>query len=193
MSFEVDTIINENWKSESTLGEIFCVVPELYRYVPIDKIGFSNRVNSALLRHGNNFTVKSLSELFVVTISDLYSIRNLGVGGIKEILKVTNDFLENYKPELIPDEENPKSIFNAIDKSGNSIIDTQGILGANVRNIRESRNLSQSDFAERCDIPLMTLRSIENNISNPTLSILKRIARYANCMVSQLLEENLGE
>ena len=190
MQKNVYPLIKENWKSDNTLGEIFCVIPELYKYVDIKKVGFSTRVYSALKRGGRTFSINSVRDLLILTVSDLFTIRNLGEIALKEIFERTIDYLEKHKPEH-PDEyiEEDDDLLYAKDKYGNDIFDTQSILGENVREIRKSKKLSQTDFANKCGITLSILKSIENDTSNPKLSTLKRIADYSGCSVSELFDE----
>lgn len=178
MSFYVDKVVNEYMKSDKTVGEIFGVNPEGYKNVSIIDLGCSARVNSAVLRHSNGFEVKTLYELLIITLDDLYRIRNFGIGGIKELIEMAKKYVDENKP--------------AETVNNNTVIDVKEIFGENVRNIRTKKKESQTAFARNCGIGVAALRSIEKGTGNPPLSTMASIARYAGCQTSQLFEENFA-
>lgn len=66
----------------------------------------------------------------------------------------------------------------------------QALLAENVRNIREAKKQTRSAFAKNCGISFHTLKKIEDCMGNPRITILLKIARYANCETDQLLEND---
>ena len=60
--------------------------------------------------------------------------------------------------------------------------------GMKIRTLRESQGVTTKEFSEKMYIGLSTLACIENNIRNPSIGILKRIADYFGCTVDELLE-----
>ena len=51
-----------------------------------------------------------------------------------------------------------------------------GRLGANVRQLREARGLTQEQIARLAGVPRVTWANIESGAANPTLSVLGRVA-----------------
>ncbi|WP_299496595.1 helix-turn-helix transcriptional regulator [Mucilaginibacter sp.] len=49
-------------------------------------------------------------------------------------------------------------------------------LGAAIKSIRKQKGIKQNTFAELCDITQAYLSQIENNLKEPNLSTLKKIA-----------------
>jgi XRE family transcriptional regulator, regulator of sulfur utilization len=49
-------------------------------------------------------------------------------------------------------------------------------LAANLRRLREARDLTQAELAQRSDVPRPTLAHLESGSANPTLSVLLRVA-----------------
>jgi len=60
-------------------------------------------------------------------------------------------------------------------------------LAANLRFIRERRNLTQAQLAKLCAIPRSTVANIETGESNPTLSVLTRLALALQLSLEELL------
>lgn len=178
MSFNADKVVEENMKSDKTIGELLDVNAEGYRNVDIKELCCSARVNSAVLRHSNGFEIKTLYDLLVVTLDDLYRIRNFGIGGIKEIVKMAKKYTDEHKP--------------VVHKKLDPIYDVKIIFGTNVRNIRAAKKQSQVAFAKNCGIGLAALRSIEKETGNPPLSTMSSIARYVGCETSDLFREDFS-
>ena len=53
---------------------------------------------------------------------------------------------------------------------------TKKLIGARIKNLRESRKLTQEALAERMDINTVYLSNIERGMANPTLDMLIRIS-----------------
>jgi transcriptional regulator with XRE-family HTH domain len=60
-------------------------------------------------------------------------------------------------------------------------------LAANLRHVRQRRNLTQSAVARLCGIPRSTVANIETGASNPTLSVLARLAAALQLSLEELL------
>jgi len=60
-------------------------------------------------------------------------------------------------------------------------------LADNIRYIRERRNLTQSQLAKLCGVPRSTVGNIETGESNPTLSVLARLAASLQLSLEELL------
>jgi transcriptional regulator with XRE-family HTH domain len=60
-------------------------------------------------------------------------------------------------------------------------------IGVNIQKIREDRGFTLKDMAERLDLTEEEYNLIENNQSDPRLSILEKIAEIFNCSISYLL------
>ena len=64
------------------------------------------------------------------------------------------------------------------------------VLAKKVKRLRRNMRESQIDFAGNCDISVETLSLIERERTDPKLSTIQKIAAYANCSVSKLLDVN---
>ncbi len=60
-------------------------------------------------------------------------------------------------------------------------------LATNVRRVRESRDLTQRQLAELSGVPRPTLANIETGGSNPTLSVLVKVAGALGTSIEQLI------
>jgi transcriptional regulator with XRE-family HTH domain len=60
-------------------------------------------------------------------------------------------------------------------------------LGRNLRSIRELRGLTQQQLADLCDVPRSTVANVEVGGSNPTLSVLVRLAGSMHFSIEELL------
>ncbi len=60
-------------------------------------------------------------------------------------------------------------------------------LAANLRHIRERRGLTQGQLAKLCGVPRSTVGNIETGESNPTLSVLGRLAAALQLSLEELL------
>lgn len=60
-------------------------------------------------------------------------------------------------------------------------------LSANLRFVRNKRNLTQGQLAKLCGVPRSTVANLETGISNPTLSVLARLARALHLSLEELL------
>jgi transcriptional regulator with XRE-family HTH domain len=61
-----------------------------------------------------------------------------------------------------------------------------GRLSANVRHLREARNLTQEQMARLSGIPRATWSHIESGAANPTLSVLHRVALALQVPIEEL-------
>jgi transcriptional regulator with XRE-family HTH domain len=60
-------------------------------------------------------------------------------------------------------------------------------LAANLRFVRQKRNMTQGQLAKLCDVPRSTIANLETGSSNPTLSVLARLARSLHLSLEELL------
>jgi XRE family transcriptional regulator, regulator of sulfur utilization len=65
-------------------------------------------------------------------------------------------------------------------------------LGANLRFVRERRGLTQAELASLSGIPRSTIAHVETGASNPTLSILARMAGALQLSLEELLSAPRG-
>lgn len=49
-------------------------------------------------------------------------------------------------------------------------------IGNTIRKLRKERRMSQAEMAKQCDITQTYLSQLENNVKEPTTSLLRRIA-----------------
>jgi transcriptional regulator with XRE-family HTH domain len=61
------------------------------------------------------------------------------------------------------------------------------MLAANLRRLRERRQLTQQDLAERSGVPRPTLAHLESGDANPTLSVLVRVAEALGTSIEELI------
>ena len=66
-------------------------------------------------------------------------------------------------------------------------------LGDRLRDLRESRNLKQTDVANALGISNKILSSYERNISMPTIDNLKNLCEYYNISADYLLQIDVGK
>lgn len=59
--------------------------------------------------------------------------------------------------------------------------------GLRLRNLRLSNRLSQAKLAKKLDIPQTTLSDLENNKYEPDLSLAKKIAKYFNKTLDEMI------
>jgi XRE family transcriptional regulator, regulator of sulfur utilization len=64
-----------------------------------------------------------------------------------------------------------------------------GPLAENVRALRESQGLSQTQLSRRADVPRATLSNLESGEANPTISVLLRVASALGVRVEELLQQ----
>ena len=62
-------------------------------------------------------------------------------------------------------------------------------LAANLKSLRESRDLSQKALAEQSGVPRPTIAHLESGQANPTLSVALRVARALGIRLDELVEE----
>jgi transcriptional regulator with XRE-family HTH domain len=65
--------------------------------------------------------------------------------------------------------------------------DLSSALAENLRRVRDRRGLTQGQLAKLCGVPRSTLAQIETGISNPTLSVLARLASALQLTLEELL------
>ncbi|AGI74931.1 HTH-type transcriptional regulator (plasmid) [Octadecabacter arcticus 238] len=71
---------------------------------------------------------------------------------------------------------------------------TEQVLGARLRKLRKSQQLTLSDLAAVSGVALSTISKIENGALSPTLDKVLRLAEGLNITISQLInEESEGE
>ena len=67
--------------------------------------------------------------------------------------------------------------------------DWRGILGKNVRRLRQQTGLIQEELAFEAEIDLTYMGGIERGKRNPSLLVMVRIAKALSVPVSKLLSE----
>jgi len=65
-------------------------------------------------------------------------------------------------------------------------------LAANVKYVRERRNMTQADLAKRSGVPRSTVANLETGSSNPTLAVLTKVASALDLSVEELLSPPRG-
>jgi len=74
-----------------------------------------------------------------------------------------------------------------------SLMDEARLLGARIKQLRKKRHLTQEGLAEVCGIHYKFLGGIERGSANPTLAVLRKIARAMNVPLAELFKyEFLG-
>lgn len=63
-----------------------------------------------------------------------------------------------------------------------------GYLARNLKQLRESRGLTQSQIAQHAGVPRATWAHLESGLANPTLSVLIRVAEALQVRLEELLE-----
>ena len=61
-------------------------------------------------------------------------------------------------------------------------------LGANIRQLRDQKNWSQEELAERTGLHRTYISSLERGLRNPTVIVLEKIARAYNVPLAKLVE-----
>lgn len=69
----------------------------------------------------------------------------------------------------------------------NAIAGLAANLADNVRFLREKRGFTQSDLARLAELPRSTIASLETGSSNPTLSVLSRLALSLKVSIEELI------
>lgn len=62
-------------------------------------------------------------------------------------------------------------------------------LGKNIKNLREERNMQQSELAEKVGVTQAMVCQIERGTKNPSLQTGLEIAKALGCTVDELLKE----
>lgn len=60
-------------------------------------------------------------------------------------------------------------------------------LGLRIKNLRQQKNITQTELGNYLDVQKSTISMYENNKSNPDLETIKKIANYFNVTVDYLL------
>lgn len=67
------------------------------------------------------------------------------------------------------------------------------MLGEQIRDLRNAKNLSQVQLADRLGVTKQSVSNWENNNILPSVDMLKHIANYFHCSTDYLLEMNEGK
>ena len=67
-------------------------------------------------------------------------------------------------------------------------MDTKGLFGRRVRELRQKRKLTQEKLAELAGVDIGYLGSIERGQENPTLAVLDKIATAFGTTLNQILD-----
>jgi transcriptional regulator with XRE-family HTH domain len=65
-------------------------------------------------------------------------------------------------------------------------------LAANVKYVRERRNMTQAELAKKSAVPRSTVANLETGSANPTLGVLTKVARALSLSVEELLSPPRG-
>ncbi|MGE0706763.1 MAG: helix-turn-helix domain-containing protein [Planctomycetota bacterium] len=60
-------------------------------------------------------------------------------------------------------------------------------LANNLRFVRQKRGITQGQLAKLCEVPRSTIANLETGASNPTLSVLTRLARALHLSLEEML------
>src|SRR5437773_7258715 len=71
--------------------------------------------------------------------------------------------------------------------SGGMDDELAGRLARNVKQLRQTRGLTQSQMAKLAGLPRATWANLESGAANPTLSVLHRVARALQVSIEELL------
>lgn len=66
-------------------------------------------------------------------------------------------------------------------------------LGANLRFVRERRDLTQDQLARLCDVPRSTIAQLETGGANPTLAVLAKVSDALGLTLEELLSSPRAE
>jgi XRE family transcriptional regulator, regulator of sulfur utilization len=72
-------------------------------------------------------------------------------------------------------------------QSNGTVVTTEGTVGARVKSLRESLDLSLRDLAERSGVSAPMLSQVERGDTSPTLAVAQKIAAGLDLTLSQLL------
>jgi len=67
-------------------------------------------------------------------------------------------------------------------------MDVKARLGHNLRRIRQSKGLSQEQFALEHDIDRTYISGIERGVRNPTVTVVEKIAKALGVSIGELLD-----
>ncbi|MCY3983354.1 MAG: helix-turn-helix transcriptional regulator [Roseovarius sp.] len=67
------------------------------------------------------------------------------------------------------------------------------LVGARVRNLRKSRNLSRRELSERSGVSLRYLAKLEGGDGNISIGLLKKVSIALNMPIAMLLSEDIGQ
>jgi transcriptional regulator with XRE-family HTH domain len=76
--------------------------------------------------------------------------------------------------------------------STDSSDDLAGHLAANLKYVRQRRNLTQAQLAKLCGVPRSTVAQVETGLSNPTLAVLSRLSVALQLSIEELLTAPRG-
>lgn len=65
---------------------------------------------------------------------------------------------------------------------------TAAVLGRNIQELREARNLTQQQISRIAGIPRATWSNLESGAANPTLSVLTKVAAALQVRLEELIE-----
>ena len=72
-------------------------------------------------------------------------------------------------------------------------MDTSKIVGEKIKSLRESKNISREELAERSGLAIEQIERIENNIDLPSLAPLIKIARVLGVRLGTFLDDQVGQ
>ncbi len=62
-------------------------------------------------------------------------------------------------------------------------------LGARIKRLREDKNWSQEELADRTDLHRTYVSAVERGVRNPTITVIKRIADGLETSLSELMQD----
>ena len=66
-------------------------------------------------------------------------------------------------------------------------MDVRRLVGANLRDIRRKRGISQEELAFECGLHRTYVSGVERGVRNPTVAVLDKIARALGVPAAELL------
>lgn len=98
---EIKDLIKKYEKTTYTLGEVFGMEPEIFKYVPIEDVGYSTRVINGLEMFMHSFWVHkpvdrhlhTLCDVLYLNFCEIFMIRNIGLKSVEELVGITKKYV----------------------------------------------------------------------------------------------------
>lgn len=83
--------------------------------------------------------------------------------------------------------KNTNSVIKQNEKNFNTALQDMTTIGSRFRQIRNEKNLTQSEFGEVIGLTKQTIASVENNHSNPSIECLSKLIEKFNINTNWLI------